>query len=70
MTDGSSRMGQRSSDPTVGAQVEVRSDFSGRWINGFAVAETSEQGFRLRRKSDRWVLPDWFSEDDVRLDRR
>ena len=51
-------------------EVEVHSDFSGRWVSGFAVEETSNEGYRLRRKSDTVVLPDWFSPDEVRVDRR
>lgn len=50
----------------VGAPVEVRSDFSGRWVPGFSVEETGRHGVRLRRRSDRLVLPDWFPAEAVR----
>jgi hypothetical protein len=50
----------------VGAPVEVRSDFSGRWVPGFAVEETGRHGVRLRRRSDRHVLPEWFPAEVVR----
>ncbi len=50
----------------VGTEVEVRSDFSGRWVPGFSVAERKPEGLRLRRKSDLHVLPAWFPTEQVR----
>ncbi len=50
--------------------VEVRSEFSGRWVPGFAVEESGDAGYRLRRKSDTVVLPEWFSADEVRVNDR
>ncbi len=50
----------------VGTEVEVRSDFSGRWVSGFSVAESRPEGLRLRRKSDLHVLPAWFPSEQVR----
>ncbi len=49
-----------------GDDVEVRNRFENHWVNGFAVAESGEGGYRLRRLSDGRVLPTWFPHDVVR----
>lgn len=50
--------------------VEVRSGLEDRWVDGFEVCETvsDDQGirYRIRRLVDRVVLPDLFTENDVR----
>jgi hypothetical protein len=51
----------------AGTPVDVRSRFVGSWSRGFEVAEqVAERGYRLRRLSDGTVLPDVFSDDEVR----
>jgi hypothetical protein len=52
----------------------VRSRFEGRWARGFEVAEIiNNEGrdiYRVRRRSDRSILPVLFEADDVREDHR
>jgi hypothetical protein len=56
-----------SRDPiSVGAHVEVRNRFCASWSRGFEVAETTGVGYRLRRQSDRYVLPAEFTANEVR----
>ena len=51
----------------TGTPVDVRSRFVGSWSRGFEVAEqVAEHGYRLRRVSDGTVLPDVFSDEEVR----
>lgn len=51
----------------TGTPVDVRSRFVGSWTRGFEVAEqVAERGYRLRRVSDGTVLPDVFSDEEVR----
>jgi hypothetical protein len=50
----------------IGTRVEVRGRYRGSWSNGFEVAETTDDGYWLRRESDRYVLPKPFGADDVR----
>jgi hypothetical protein len=55
-----------------GTRVEVRAKFDRQWVGGFEVAEPVEEpdrGYRIRRRSDRSVLPVVFSPEDVRVDR-
>jgi hypothetical protein len=54
----------------VGTKVYVRSQYIGAWSGGFVVAGVRERGYLLWRLSDRWVLPDVFPPDVVRLERR
>lgn len=49
-----------------GTEVEVRSAFDRSWKRGFVVEESSEQGYRLRRRSDGTVLPTPFPADAIR----
>lgn len=58
--------GEKMAEAAPGAAVEVLSTFSGRWVNGFTMVEVSEQGCKLRRRSDHTVLPVWFAHDEVR----
>jgi hypothetical protein len=54
----------------VGAAVEVRSRFVGKWCNGFEIADHVDAGYVIRRVSDRAVLPAAITHDEVRSDRR
>ena len=54
----------------VGAAVEVRNRFVGKWCHGFEVADHVDGGYVIRRVSDRAVLPAVVSHDEVRSDRR
>ena len=53
-------------DLSIGASIEVRGHFRGKWSRGFEVAETTHDGYRVRRLSDHYVLPAAFSGHDVR----
>jgi hypothetical protein len=50
----------------AGTRVEVRGRFRGDWAGGFEVAETTADGYAVRRTSDRSVLPAQFDADDIR----
>ncbi len=50
----------------IGTDVEVRNHFCASWSRGFEVAETTSHGYRLRRQSDRYVLPAEFTPNEVR----
>jgi hypothetical protein len=50
----------------VGTRVEVRTRYRRSWSKGFEVIETTTLGYRLRRDSDRSLLPTPFGADDVR----
>ena len=50
----------------VGTLVEVRGHFSGEWSGGFEIAETTRDGYLLRRLSDRYLLPVELLDDDIR----
>jgi hypothetical protein len=54
-------------DLALGTSVEVRGHFRGEWSRGFEVAETTQDGYRVRRISDRYVLPMAFARPDVRV---
>jgi hypothetical protein len=65
------------SDTTVGAvldvatmrpgtRVEVRTSFDGSWVSGFEVESEEADGYRIRRLSDREVLPKLFPPEAVR----
>ena len=52
--------------------VEVRAAFDGAWHDGFQVVEvldTPLAAYRLRRRSDRFVLPRIFLPQEVRRQR-
>jgi hypothetical protein len=55
-------------DMTVrpGERVEVCSRFRRVWVSGFEVVDVLDEGYRLRRLSDRWILPALFPSDEVR----
>ncbi len=50
----------------VGSPVEVRNRFCSAWSGGFEVAEATGTGYRVRRQSDRYVLPAEFGASEVR----
>jgi hypothetical protein len=52
----------------AGTSVAVFSRFSGSWISGFEVAAGCDDGYELRRHSDRSVLPATFAIDDLRVE--
>ncbi len=54
---------------TAGTAVDVRSRYVGAWSSGFEVAEPVKDGYRVRRLSDGSVLPDVFTNEDVRAQR-
>ena len=49
-----------------GVHVEVFNRFSRRWVTGFEIAEAGPAGYRVRRFSDRSVLPVAVALHDVR----
>ena len=51
-----------------GTPVQVRDRFEFAFRSGFEVSETTEAGYRLRRRSDGVELPAEFSVRDVRPD--
>jgi hypothetical protein len=53
-------------DLSVGTSIEVRGHFRGEWSRGFEVAETTHDGYWVRRLSDHYVLPVEFFGHDVR----
>jgi hypothetical protein len=53
----------------AGTAVDVRSRYVGAWSSGFEVAEPLKDGYRVRRLSDGSVLPDVFTNEDVRAQR-
>jgi hypothetical protein len=68
----SSGRGWRSDDPIEepGHRVVVRSRFNASWSSGFEVEALVERSdgqlaYRLRRLSDRAVLPGLFAAEDV-----
>ena len=50
----------------IGTRVEVRSRYRGSWSNGFEIEERTDEGYWLRRESDRYLLPSPFIADDIR----
>ena len=54
----------------VGSSVEVRSRFDKEWTKGFTVAELTDDGIRVRRRTDGELLPVLFHPDDIRRARK
>ena len=50
----------------VGNQVDVHTRFSDSWVGGFEIAEIIAEGYRVRRKFDGSLLPDYTSRSDLR----
>jgi hypothetical protein len=70
MTNGLMDVATDMPDLAEGTPVDVRNRFVGSWSHGFEVAERVQGGYRVRRLSDDSVLPDIFSTEDVRSERR
>jgi hypothetical protein len=49
-----------------GARVEVFSSFTASWVRGFEIASIFNDGYRVRRLSDRSVLPKTFVIGELR----
>jgi len=63
---------EKSQATDSGTPVEVRSRFDQAWVTGFEVAERVAEpgpGYRIRRRSDRSILPVVFAPEDVRMER-
>ena len=56
--------------PARGTSVQVRNRFDRAWVSGFEVAERRQGAagprYRLRRQSDRILLPVAFTEGELR----
>jgi hypothetical protein len=64
-------LGERVADElSTGDKVEVRRRFDAQWARGFEVVEVTENGVRVRRTSDREVIPAEFAGEDVRPARK
>jgi hypothetical protein len=64
---GTGRLADGSERLPVGAAVTVRTRYLGSWTEGFEIAEQLEGGYRIRRVSDRSVLPEVVRPIDVRV---
>ena len=53
-----------------GTKVEVRRRFDQHWSRGFEVAETVDDGYKVKRLSDGSILPVVFDEDEVRPEKK
>ena len=62
--------GVRSEELASGTRVDVRSRYVGQWTRGFVIEEAVADGYTIRRVSDDSVLPDVFSAEEVRPERR
>ncbi len=51
----------------TGTRVAVRNRYQGSWSEGFEVVQLTVEGYRLRRESDRYLLPAAFDANDVRI---
>ena len=51
----------------VGAAVEVRDHFRGEWRHGYEIAAHTDDGYWIRRTSDRSVLPVAIPSREVRI---
>ena len=54
----------------VGTAVEVRNRFVGMWCHGFEVVDQVDSGYVVRRVSDKEVVPEVITYDEIRTDRR
>jgi hypothetical protein len=50
----------------VGTAVEVRNRFVASWSGDFEIAERTGNGYRVKRRSDGYVLPTVFGPGEVR----
>ncbi len=70
MSDPGERSTSQPAPLPEGTRVEVRSGLDGAWSSGFQVEEITATGYRLRRRSDRQVLPVELGFDAVRRERK
>lgn len=56
----------RQASLSVGTAVEVRNEFAASWRGGFEIAAATPAGYRVRRVSDRYVLPADFGPQRLR----
>ena len=56
----------RASALAVGSSVDVKNRYIGTWSTGFEVAALVEDGYLIRRLSDRSILPGVLGLDEVR----
>ncbi|MBV8949785.1 MAG: hypothetical protein JOZ99_02840 [Actinobacteria bacterium] len=61
-----SRPGLPHTPLSVGTAVEVRNEFVAAWTRGFEIAAATPGGYRVRRLSDRYVLPTEFAAKQLR----
>ncbi|HMC52999.1 MAG TPA: hypothetical protein VKI64_09585 [Acidimicrobiales bacterium] len=66
MTTNAEAPAHRVSGLAPGDNIEVFNRFNSRWVGGFEIAETGTNGYRVRRFSDRSVLPVEVDACDVR----
>ncbi len=55
----------------AGTDVQVRTRFDGRWASGYEIADVRRRGaappaYRIRRRSDHAVLPEFFPPTQLR----
>jgi hypothetical protein len=50
----------------IGTDIEVRDRFCANWQRGFEVADAYQHGYRVRRRSDGYVLPVPFGTEEIR----
>ena len=50
----------------IGTRAEVRTRYRGSWSKGFEISRTTDEGYWLRRESDRYLLPSPFLAEDIR----
>jgi hypothetical protein len=55
---------------SVGAAVEVRDRFVGKWCHGYEIVAHVDGGYVLRRVSDRAVVPEVMTLGEIRSDGR
>lgn len=53
----------------VGDSVEVHKKFNDSWTTGFVIAQVTDNGYRVVRRSDGTMLPGFTGETDVRITR-
>ena len=53
-----------------GTRIEVRTGFDRSWATGFEVDAVTDDGYRVRRRSDAQVLPVAIAAADVRRERK
>lgn len=70
MSDPSADATERSSRLHIGTKVDVRTGFDRSWASGFHVEEATDEGYRVRRRSDGTVLPTVIPAEDVRRERK